>query len=773
MQELFEKMGLFYLGKDSKEDELTLYKSKHLTTHAAIVGMTGSGKTGLGIGLIEEAALDNIPAIVIDPKGDMSNLALAFPDMKEEDFKPWIDPQDAASKGVSVEELAQSTASMWEEGIGKFGQDRARVERFAKVGKTIYTPGSSAGVGVDILGSFAAPNQEVLEESDTFSALINTTVSSLLALISIEADPISSREHLLLSNIFKHFWQKGESLSLEQLIGLVAAPPFEKIGVLPLSAFYPQPERMKLAMLFNSVISSVTFASWIEGEPLDIQNMLYDEEGKAKVAIFSIAHLGDEERMFFVSMLLGRFIDWMRSRRGSSSLKALLYMDEIFGFFPPVKNPPSKEPMLLLLKQARAFGVGVVLSTQNPGDIDYKGLSNIGTWFIGKLQSDQDIDKVIDGLAAKSSMDTKEIIESIRSLKGRHFFMRNVHTDSNEAFYTRWVLSYLKGPMTKDDIATLMSKRKEQVAVEQEQTQDRSNSGAPKPIISSKIEQYYNDTVLNADTPFYPYLVAHASVRFFNQKRAIDQEEELFLKLELYGEHPDWEEAILSEDFRVLPQQAQSTVRYGELPQYIREANDLKEQLKELSDHLYHEKRLELYGCKELKMESKAGMSERDFIVEVEDRIKELRDEKIEKLEEKYGGQKDRLDKRLRDAEMKLEKEKSDVAAKTTDTVISVGMTVLGALFGKKALSSSTISRGAGALRKGKGVLKERADVSRAESKIMDLSEDIEALEIKLEEAIIEIKEELDIDNYTIEPFYIKPRRSDVDVQSMALLWER
>ena len=288
MKDIYEKLGLFYLGKDSGNDTPTLYKSKHLTTHAAIIGMTGSGKTGLGISLIEEAAIDNIPSIIIDPKGDMGNLCLAFAKMQGSDFKPWLEDNQDADK----------IATMWKDGLNSFSQDLSRVQKFADVQKTIYTPGSSAGVSVNVLGSFNAPSKETLEDEDTLSSLINTTVSSLLALISLDGDSLNSKEHLLLSNILHHFWMKEVSLSLEDLIGYVASPPFLKLGVLSLKTFYAQKERMKLAMLLNGVISSVTFSSWLQGEALDIQNMLYDENGKAKIAIFSIAHLNDEERMF-------------------------------------------------------------------------------------------------------------------------------------------------------------------------------------------------------------------------------------------------------------------------------------------------------------------------------------------------------------------------------------------------------------------------------------------------------------------------------------------
>jgi len=766
MQDIYEKLGLFYLGKDVNDDSLTLYKSKHLTTHAMLIGMTGSGKTGLGIGLIEEAAIDNIPSIIIDPKGDMGNLCLAFGDMRAEDFEPWV--EEAAN--------AEKTALMWEEGLLASHQSRARVKKYASVEKTIYTPGSSAGISVNILGSFDAPPEEVLDDSDTYSSLINTTVSSLLALISVESDNPNAKEHLLLSNIINHFWKKGISLSLEDIIGYVASPPFKKIGMLSLTSFYNQDQRMKLAMLLNAVASSVTFSSWIKGEALDIQNMLYDENGKAKVAIFSIAHLNDEERMFFVTILLNSYISWMRRQRGSSSLKSILYMDEIFGFFPPTKNPPSKEPMLLLLKQARAFGTGIILSTQNPVDIDYKGLSNIGTWFVGKLQTKQDISKVIDGVAAKSSLNKEEIAHKIATLKGRHFFMKNVHSEETKEFSTRWVLSYLKGPMTKNDIKMLMKNKKTQMSEQNENVQSlkKSENAEQKQILNENIKEYFLDTSINAQTPFYPYIYASTAVRFFNQKRGIDEIQELKLSLELESSQStiEWENAreIPKSDFL---HRANTTASYAPLPRLLLEAKNLKEFQKSISNYLYTSKKLELFACKELKLESTLHQSRRDFIVDVEDTLKELRDAKSQKLQDKFEVKYKRLETKLKRLELKLQKEQADVSSKTTDTIVDVGLAIFGAFFGRKTLSTTTMRRGASAFKKGKGVLKERDDVKNILSLIEDTQSDIQTLNAELESAIIEIENDLDIQNYEISSFFIKPRRSDVNIKDIALLWER
>jgi len=769
MQAIYEKMGMFYLGKRSKSDDLALYKSKDLTTHAMIIGMTGSGKTGLGIDLIEEAAIDNIPSIIIDPKGDMGNLCLAFENLSSEEFAPWIESgKDPAS-----------VAKMWQDGLAASYQDSARVKKFASVEKTIYTPGSSSGVGVNILGTFDAPSQEVLEDNDTFVSLINTTVSSLLALLNIESDSLNSKEHLLLSNIFYYFYQEGKSLSMEELIGAVATPPFEKVGILSLKTFYPQKERMQLAMALNGIISSISFASWIEGEELNIQKMLYDEEGKAKIAIFNIAHLNDKERMFFVTLLLNAYISWMRKQRGTSSLKSILYMDEIFGFFPPLKNPPSKKPMLLLLKQARAFGTGVILSTQNPIDIDYKAIGNIGTWFIGKLQTKQDIERVAEPLAVKSTMSKAEVATTLATLRGREFFLKNVHRDETILFETRWVLSYLKGPITKDDIKHLMQEKKSKskrdiVFADAREKKESKESVRHKPILSSGIKEYFQTTDINAQTPYYPFIYSDVSIRFFNQKRALDEQERVKLELELYEQqqHIIWENATEAE---LLHSSTKEPVNgsFATLPALIQNARSLKEAQKALNNYLYTTKKLEFFRQKGLKLESKLHQSRAEFLVDVADKVRELRDEKIEKLQNRYEKKFDTLQAKAQRLEHRLQKEHSDVSAKTSDTLIDVGMAIFGAFFGKSSSSMSSVRRGASAFKKGRSVLKEKEDVKNVEQMLASLDTKMYELQEDLKEKIEDIEAEVCVENYEIDSFYIKPRRSDIIINDIALLWKQ
>jgi len=773
MQEVYEKLGLFYLGKDIDKtsmqatEALTLLKNKNFTTHAAIIGMTGSGKTGLGVGIIEEAAIDNIPSILIDPKGDMGDLCLTDPEFSAKAFEPWVKDE---AKEADLTAYAQKTADMWKAGIESFGQDASRVKKFHAVQKTIYTPGSSAGVAVNIMSSLEVPPSEIMEDSDTFSSYLKSTTTSLLSLIGITADPLDSKEYILLAQIITKAWLSKEDLSIEAIIGKIINPSFSKIGVLPLDTFYPQEARFKLATKFNSLLASPSFALWLQGEKLDIQKLLYDENGKAKIAIFSIAHLNDEERMFFVTLLLNKYIAWMRRQSGTSTLKTLLYMDEIFGFFPPTKNPPSKEPMLLLLKQARAFGVGIILSTQNPIDLDYKGLSNIGTWFIGRLQTTQDIDRVIDGLGGKigSSYDKSEIRQLLSNLQKRTFFLKSAHLDDIRLFSTRWVMSYLKGPLKKTEISLLMKAQKEAQNIQEESIDTLVRKGEARGSIQhidSSIPQYYEPDIMGKQV-FSPLLSAKSSIHFYSQRRGIDEERNVILSLMLEGDeqHIAWDEAREEEDdFTNLPHNAPKNATFHTLPKVILEDKGLKKAIRELKDMLYKEKYLELYRCKSPKMESKVSESHADFIVRVQDSLNDKKEEQIEKLKTRYAGKEKTLQNRLYRAKEHIAKESSD----STSSMIEAGIAVIGALFGRT--SPTKIGR---AVNKGSKILKERGEMSRAEERLADIQADIETLEYELEDKIDLLNEKFSIDNCEIESFKIKPRKTDIDVEVCAIVWK-
>src|SRR3972149_6221157 len=464
----------FYLGRkfDPSSGKTTeqplLYDPDDLTPHAVVVGMTGSGKTGLCIDLLEEAALKGIPALMIDPKGDITNALLHFPDFSPQDFQPWVNADQARREGKSVEQAAAEAAQNWKEGLAQWGIGPDRLQALRdSVQFAVYTPGSDAGIPISILASLEAPKIPWEENQEALREKISGTVTALLGLVGLQdVDPVRSREHILLSNIFEHAWSQGQDLDLGELILQTQNPPFPKLGVFDINTFFPEKDRFGLAMLLNNILAAPAFQVWLAGQPLDIANLLLTPEGQARHSVFYIAHLSDAERMFFVTLLFSAVEAWMRGQSGTATLRSILYFDEIFGYLPPTANPPSKQPMLRMLKQARAFGVGLVLVTQNPVDLDYKGLSNTGSWFIGKLQTDQDKQRLLDGLqGASPGLDRSTNDKMISTVGKRVFLLHNVHEKRPQLFQTRWAMNYLAGPLTRTQIPDLMKLAESGLAV--------------------------------------------------------------------------------------------------------------------------------------------------------------------------------------------------------------------------------------------------------------------------------------------------------------------
>lgn len=521
---LIEKLGTFYLGreidpsgKDKDAGERFFYDSKDMTTHAVCVGMTGSGKTGLGITVLEEAALDKIPCLIIDPKGDLTDLLLTFPNLSPEEFLPWIDEQEAARKEMTPVAYAESVAKTWKDGLERWGEGPERIQALRQsVDMVIYTPASNAGVPLSILSSFAAPSKELRDDAEAFRDRIMSTTSGVLGLLGISADPIKSREHILISTILSRAWENGEDLDIASLIQQVQKPPFAKIGALDIDTFFPAKERLDLSITLNNLLASPGFQAWVEGEPLDIQKLLYTDSGKPKLSVLSIAHLSTAERMFFVTIFLNELVSWMRRQPGTSSLRALLYMDEVFGFFPPTAMPPSKIPMLTLLKQARAYGLGVMLATQNPVDLDYKGLSNCGTWFIGKLQTERDRARVIEGLqiASNGEIDSKTLDKMLAATKTRVFIMRSIHKDAPILFETRWTMSYLRGPLTLAQISKLTDKSQAPPPKKVAKRKDEGGAaGGEKPDAPAGIQEFFGRLPgISQPVKYRPFEIGRAHV---------------------------------------------------------------------------------------------------------------------------------------------------------------------------------------------------------------------------------------------------------------------
>ena len=794
----FEKLGMFYLGRPydlvakRPKPGWLLYDSKDLVTHAVCVGMTGSGKTGLCLSLLEEAAIDNIPAIIIDPKGDLGNLMLTFPSLKGEDFQPWINEDDARKKGLSPADYAKAQAELWAKGLGSWQQDGARIQRLSDAADVaIYTPGSNAGLPVSILKSFAAPAADIHDDAELLRERISTTVISLLGLLGIEADPIQSREHILLSTILDHTWEKEEDLDLAALIQAIQSPPVSKIGVMDVDSFFPSKDRFALAMKLNNLLAAPGFQAWLEGEALDIQQMLYSSAGKPRLAIFSIAHLNDAERMFFVTLLLSQMVGWMRAQSGTTSLRALLYMDEIFGYFPPVANPPSKLPLMTLLKQARAFGLGVVLATQNPVDLDYKGLANTGTWFIGRLQTERDKARVLEGLEGASSsagkkFDKGRMEQTLAGLGARIFLMNNVHEDEPVVFETRWCLSYLRGPLTRTQIKTLMDPvRRETLNVKRETAGISSSalSTQPsalrsRPMLPPDVPQHF--VPLRSSKPdgselvYAPMLLGSSQIRFSDTKSRIDttQDVTLFAPISEGAVAVDWDHAVVA-DLAVadLEQAPENSGQFLSLPTSAGKAKNYADWSKDFGGWLFRTQKVELFRSSSTKDISKPDESERDFRVRLKQSGREARDKQSDGLRQKYAPKISALQDRIRRAGQMVERQQAESRSSQMQAAISVGASILGAFLGRKTISATNIGRATTAIRGAGRAIKESQDVGQAEENVAALQQQLADLEAQFKSESEALAAATDPLNEKLESIAIRPTKANIAVKLVALAW--
>jgi len=788
----YERLGVFYLGReyDPTTQQLgadLLYDSRDLTTHAVCIGMTGSGKTGLCLSLLEEAAIDGVPAIAIDPKGDIANLLLTFPELRPEDFRPWVDEGEAARKGKSADELAASTADSWRKGLEEWGQDGARIQRLRDAAEVaIYTPGSEAGRPLSVLRSFSAPAAETLADATALKERISSSVAGLLALLGIEADPLKSREHILLSAILDVAWRKGESPDLAGVIRAVQKPPFDTIGVFDLESFYPAKERTELALRINSLLAAPGFETWLAGDPLDVQKLLYTSDGKPRISIISIAHLNDAERMFVVTLIANEVVAWMRRQPGTTSLRALLYMDEVFGFFPPTAMPPSKLPLLTLMKQARAFGIGVVLATQNPVDLDYKGLGNAGTWFIGRLQTERDKARVIEGLLgseASGGLDKSAYEALMSNLTQRTFLMRNVHDDAPVLFRTRWALSYLRGPLTLAEIKRVTAGAKTAApggsgaATTIARPSSTATAAAPasrtaRPIVQHGVNEKFLAAGNASEPPHYrPHIGARVRTHYVDSRSSLDAWQATYFLAPVSANGPDWAQAEATpEPGPSLAAQPTSGATFDDAPAAVLAAREHKRWAGALEDHVYRNVVLELPSCPSLKLTATADMSEGEFRARVALALRERRDESVEAMRKKYGAKLAVLEDRERRAAQKVAKEQAQASDKALSTALSVGGSLLGALFGG-GRRGTAISKASTAARGVSRASKERADVAHAEADAQAVREQIEALYAELEAEVAKLESRFDPAVVPVETVTVKPRKADIAVEDMALVW--
>ncbi len=808
----FEKLGLFYLGKrfdlasQAVTDDLVLYESRDLTTHGVCIGMTGSGKTGLCLTILEEAAIDGIPVIAIDPKGDLSNIFLNFPNLDAQSFLPWVNEEDARRNNLTVEQLAQQEASKWKNGIEAWGQSAERIQKLKDaVEFRLYTPGSSAGLGVSVLKSLTHPEDEAFEDADILKEKVASTASSLLALLGIDADPLRSREHILLSSVIAYAWKSKHDLELTDLITQIQKPQFTKVGAIDLESFYPAKERFELAMSLNNLLAAPGFESWMSGEPLQIDSLLFNAQGKPRVCVFSIAHLSETERMFFVSVLLNEVLSWVRAQSGTTSLRALLYMDEIFGYFPPVANPPSKKPLLTLLKQARAYGLGLLLATQNPVDLDYKGLANAGTWWIGRLQTERDKQRVIEALEGASAeaggtFNRNEMERTIAGLGSRVFLMNNVHDERPEIFQTRWTLSYLRGPLARPQIKKLAAMQVSTVSRSATATAPQMESASiakadsvlslpstnvscsaksisamtSRPIVPPTIKEYFLPVKTVASKVVYkPMIFGGASVRFVDIKLGLDevQARNLVAPLSDGAVEVSWSEASKTSlelsDLEAVPV---AGAEFQPLPSSASSDSSYKQWSKDFVEWLYQHQKFYLLKEPKTKQCSRPSETERDFRIRLHQLCLEARDKQVDELKKKYAPKLQTLQDRVRTAEHKLEVEQAQAKQAEIDSAITFGTSIIGAMLGRKRLTKTALDRASRVARGAGKVAQGRSDVERATETLGTMRERLEELETEFQSELAKIAACFTGDA-TLETISVAAKKTNISLKLIALVW--
>jgi hypothetical protein len=789
---------------DDATSHVTVATDK-LTTHGVIVGMTGSGKTGLGVIMIEEALRAGLPVIAIDPKGDLTNLCLTFPDLAPGDFRPWIDEAQAKNAGQTPDEFAASQATLWEKGLGGWGLSGADIGNLrAKTDFTIYTPGSQSGTALNIVGSLQVPTD--LSDAEVVGDEIEGYVTGLLGLVNIDADPLSSREHILISNLINHSWQSGKAIDLMTLVGQVAAPPIRKLGVFDIDQFFPESDRMALAIKLNGLLASPSFAAWGQGAPLDIQSMMYSPDGKPRCAIITTAHLSDTERQFVTSLVLSKLVTWMRAQSGTTDLRAMLYMDEVAGYLPPTANPPTKKPIMTLMKQARAFGVGVVLSTQNPVDIDYKALSNAGTWMIGRLQTDRDKARLLDGMAsAAGGVDMQAVGDTISGLGKREFMLRRAGKDTPEVFTTRWAMSYLRGPMTRDQIqqirgattvggataagtAAMSSRAAEPAAVAPAAVPEPAlgdDESAIMPEVATGIPVRYVDVAA-------PWLdavggdargalrsaavVARVSLRYDETKADLVHDDEYEAVLFPIQEQIDATQIVqVDYDDRDLRINAPDDVVYRLPDGPIKNKTFWTQVERDIKDQITRTLTLELPANVGLKLYGRPGEDADAFEARCLKFADNKADEEIAKLRDKYEAKATTLRDKIDAAEDRIEELEEQTKSKRNTELLSTAGSMLGGLLGgrksKGALLGGLLGKAGTAARRRGTTTASAGRLETAENKMQRLIDQVDDLEIELADDVLEIDAKWMETGKAITSLTVGLEKTDVKVTQLVLAW--
>lgn len=783
-------------GSGDRTGQSVLLDSADFTTHGVIVGMTGSGKTGLGVVLLEEALLSGIPVLAIDPKGDLGNLCLTFPNLAPADFEPWMDEGTARVENKTTAEMAQSTAELWKGGLESWGLGTPDVSNLATAANpVIYTPGSTAGVPLDVLGRLSAP---ATDDPSARQDEVDSTVSGLLGLVGVESDPLSGREHILLANLITRAWDAGTDLDLPSLLGQLMDPPIRKLGVLELDTFFPQKDRQALVMKLNGLLASPSFSAWAEGAPLDIEKMLWDDEGSARAAIVSLGHLEETERQFAVTLVLSKLISWMRTQSGTGELRVLVYLDEVMGLAPPNGNPPPKKPILTLLKQARAFGVGLVLSTQNPVDLDYKAISNAGTWMIGRLQTEQDKNRLVDGLrSADGGVDIGTLNDTISGLGKRQFMLRTTKSSKMPLLTTRWAMSYLAGPLTRDQIGTLMADKVAALTAGGQTSTGDTTPAAAAPGAAEEPALAEDESALPPSTPdslpvryavaaapwltdidavpggdrLRPVLAARVTLLFDETKAKLRHTQEWEAIISLNGDRIDVDNAIAVDfDDRDFTTEPPDNAVYV-LPDFELKAGEVRKVSPAIKTMLVTGLTYTLMNNPELKLWSRPGESADEFAIRCEAAADDGADEAGAKLRAKLEKKQASVMAALAKAEDRVAELEIQADGRKNQQWIDIGTSVLGGLLGGR---SKTRGMASAARRMSSGNRQKASTEARletAQNRAAEKIDELEELERDLQDAVIEIDDEWSAKAEAVEEFEVPLEKSDITVDDLMLVW--
>ncbi len=798
-----DKTG-FFLGRvyDPKTNGPTsdpvILDPASLTTHCVVTGMTGSGKTGLCIGLLEEAALQKVPAIIIDPKGDLTNMVLHFPNQAASDFEPWIDPETATREGKTVAQLAEETAARWKKGLADWGLGQEQLQALAdSADYAIYSPGSTSGIPINILSSFEAPEIPFNDNAEILRERISTTVTAVLGLVGLtNIDPLRSREHILMSSLIEEAWIHGKSLSMTDLILEVQSPPIDRIGAFPMNSFFPEKDRFDLSLLLNNFLASPSFQVWLQGQPLDIGALLYSANGKPRHSIFYLAHLSENERMFFVTLLFAAYESWMRGQRGTGNLRALLYFDEIMGYLPPVANPSSKTVMLRMLKQARAFGVGLVLATQNPVDVDYKALSNAGTWMIGRLQTDQDKQRLLDGLSsAGGSTDIRALDNLISGLQKRVFMLHSVHKSAPVLFNTRWALNFLAGPLTRDQLDTanalvgagdtaLPAATGTGATAAKPTASVRESSGlsSSRPAIPGDIAEYFiannqgvSEAASSASLPagvaseglvYRAGILAQAEIRYISRQYNFDHIDKTSAILEDPGSGLiRWEDLLTAEvDKNKLEMHPLPNTQYHAVPSWLTDIKKTDAIKKDFLDWIFRSGGIKIYTNAKLKLYGKPGITEEDFLETAQKAVITAAEADVNKAAKTYDTKIATLERKIETQELSIKSSETSVNQRRMETFATGGSAIFGMLTGKKRTLTSTLSKNR--------MASEAQNKLETKKTVLDqLVAQLEDLKNERDETVKSAREKWDGIAEEITEIPLKPAKSDIFSDIFAVVW--